>query len=68
MKAVSEEWGAGFLNEWNENEVRNMSMLLGIIGKVNERVIESVKELLKNGRSIRKQASVDMNEDRIQLQ
>ena len=67
MKVVSQEWGVAFFNEWNENEVRNMSRLLGIIGKVNERVIEAVKEFLKKGWSIRKQASVDMNEDGIRI-
>ena len=43
------------------NREWNMCMLLDIIGKVNERVIEAVKKFLTNGLSIRKRVYADMN-------
>ena len=60
---ISEEWDE-FL-QWMDWELskKYMSMLLSIISKVNERVIEAVKEFLKNRWNIRKQVSADMNED-----
>ena len=48
MKEVGEEWGVAFFTEWNENEVRNKSMLSGIMGVKLMKVIEAVKEFLKN--------------------
>ena len=49
----------GLFNERAENE-ENMCLLLGIVGKVNKKIIEAAKKFLKSMWSIRKHASTDI--------
>ena len=43
-----------YFNEWAENADRSMCQLLGIVGRVNVRVIEAVTKFLTKAWSVRK--------------